>query len=298
MNRGLLGLPLARRHGAMNLRGFPLGRMKPDFMSNDSVSIGLGTGATYGTVVTAGASANLKGSWVALSDAIPFDAYGLELHFQQANSVVKRFLFDLGIGSAGQEQVLVADFPATSDTGGRFVEKLFVPLFIPAGTRVVMRCQSQTAGVTTTLHGRILSGDFMPPRLLRTCTTYGSNLADTSATAYDPGTTVNTFGPWTEIVAATVDSIEHLVVCITQNGDTQQDNTDYELRVGVGGGTTPDRTLLEGIWFRSTTTWDIWRPCFHGFDVYIPAGSRITVSGRCNTTTVDRLIDVALLGFS
>lgn len=94
-------------------------------------------------IVDPGAVANTKGAWTELTSSAPFQSSGILLTIQpNANYVANTAsLFDIGIGAAGSEQILLPDI-AYNTTGYGWSYRYFLPLAIPAGVRVAARAQS------------------------------------------------------------------------------------------------------------------------------------------------------------
>ncbi|PSO28804.1 hypothetical protein C7G41_24200 [Bradyrhizobium sp. MOS002] len=125
-------------------------------------SIGWASG--QGTAVTTGA-ANTKGSYAQLTASSTKDYKGFVLRVDNQNSTasytgIDSLLFDIAIGGAGSEQVILPNYPigrpklstngaAASITGS---PSAHFPIQIPAGTRIAARAQSilasQIMGVT------------------------------------------------------------------------------------------------------------------------------------------------------
>ena len=110
-----------------------------------------------GAVIDAGATANTKGAWVELISAVPSNIRALTFSIDQANDVARTactWLFDLGIGAAGSEQVIVPNIQlATDATSSMVTPNTFgpIPVGIPSGVRLAARaqCSINTAGDRT-----------------------------------------------------------------------------------------------------------------------------------------------------
>mgnify|MGYP007056834555 CR=1 FL=1 len=113
--------------------------------------------STAGTNIDPGASANTKGAWTQIIAATAFDYRGLVVGFlaQGGNKAADlQWSFDVGIGSAASEQIVVPDVIAACDTDQRIPGTCctpFLPIRIPAGSRIAARaaCNSAAAGTRT-----------------------------------------------------------------------------------------------------------------------------------------------------
>jgi hypothetical protein len=117
------------------------------FITNDDSPA---SATAFGTAVTAAGTANTKGTWVAIHATISYDLYVHNLMVTAGGTAAAsdRFLFDLGIGPDAANvtviaENLVGDNVASVISGGRYYGQ--VPLYVPAGTQLWARCQSETA---------------------------------------------------------------------------------------------------------------------------------------------------------
>ena len=109
-----------------------------------AVDYGSNTGSTTGTSVTSGSGSNNKGSWAQLtaSTTAPH-RWGIFCVRASGNS---QYLFDIGIGGSGSEQVLVPNLNCRdSSTGPPVIYSM--PMRIPKGTRVACRAASATGSL-------------------------------------------------------------------------------------------------------------------------------------------------------
>jgi hypothetical protein len=110
-------------------------------------SIGFDTTNGIGTVITAAGSTNTKGSYTQLVASTAKDYAGLFIIPDVgATSTATGLLLDIAIGAGGSEQIIIPNWYQHP-----FLDKMasgFVPVRIPAGTRVAVRCQSATASQT------------------------------------------------------------------------------------------------------------------------------------------------------
>lgn len=134
------------------------------FMSGFSGALTFGASATRGTQISGNASANTKGAWTEMSSSIGKSIRALMLCVgRNGNSSIAdaEFLFDIGLGTAGSEQVIVSNLPATTDS----VRDIIIPRWfgpfpfsIPAATRLAARLQTTTTDASDRNMDGILYG--------------------------------------------------------------------------------------------------------------------------------------------
>lgn len=103
---------------------------------------GQNTTTTRGATVIAGA-AHVKGAWVELIAATTLEARWVCAAIQGLESA-RHYAFDMAIGAAGAEQVILPDMQFTGEQTGQFMGPL--PLAIQKGARLAARMACQTAG--------------------------------------------------------------------------------------------------------------------------------------------------------
>lgn len=107
---------------------------------------GAGTSSLGYVDVDAGATANTKGAWVQLVASTPRDArgYTLVILADQSNDANGRIAFDLAVGAAASEQVILADVLGIWNNYNPVMRPQSVgPIWtpIPAGSRIACRVQ-------------------------------------------------------------------------------------------------------------------------------------------------------------
>lgn len=110
----------------------------------------LGISSNAGTTVTAGGSANTKGSWAQIIASTARMYRALILAGRGPNGAAANLLGDVGVGAAAAEQVVVPDVPFNQTSSGGTdsswgcASALF-PCVVPSGSRVAGRVQAQAA---------------------------------------------------------------------------------------------------------------------------------------------------------
>lgn len=251
---------------------------------------------TPGLRVTGDAvTAHTKGAYGVLSASLPFDVHGLTLWLSGTATSNTRTdaLMDLAIGAANVEQVilpnlLVGWLPATT-TGGY---SLYLPFFIPKGTRLTARVQglqlSKTLDILAFFHGAA-DGPAVG-QLYRRADAYGVNTASSTGTSHTPGnsgaesTAASIGGTLTRNYKAIMFMVQGSLATTTMTAIA------YHWEMQIGG-----VTMME--WYhRSHTTEERFgpypnRPIPH----YLPSGTQLQVRAEASGTAIAH--DVAFYCF-
>jgi len=244
------------------------------------------TASSNGTLVTAAATAHVKGAWSQLVAATGAEASWIEVYIGSVATAVD-YLIDIGIGAAASEQVIIPNLVAGSGTGaaGRS-SRFLLPLNIPAGVRVAARCQATTISSTCRVSAQLGSGGWPLESGLQRVTDYGTTTATTQGTTVDPGAVANTKGSWVQLAASTTNPIRALLFGQSNLVQTARTSCQWLFDLGVGAAASevvviPNRTV------ECVSTEDTIHPQGSGpFPVNIPAGSRLAVRAQCSITTV------------
>jgi hypothetical protein len=124
---------------------------------------GFNTAASLGTQIDPGASANTKGSYVQITASTTYDLAGFFLGFDGTGntpgSLANAISMDVGVGSAGNEVIVLPDFPLVASQTNAPRHSMnpgstpYFPIKIPAGSRIAIRAQSTTASSPSRLFG-------------------------------------------------------------------------------------------------------------------------------------------------
>jgi hypothetical protein len=111
-------------------------------------AIGVTTASTDGTSYqTSGTSANNKCAWQQMSAATTHDIKAIYIAHTHFNSAIApSTVYDIGIGAASSETVLIPDLVEVTDSGMQSLTNYSacIPCAIPSGTRVAFREQSSS----------------------------------------------------------------------------------------------------------------------------------------------------------
>lgn len=127
------------------------------------VTYGAVPASSNGTVIDPGSTANTKGAWVELVLSSTAAHRALVMAVGNNNNtaaVATTWLIDIGVGGAGFEQVLIADFRVQATATETLVPGS-TPVFgvtIPEGSRLAVRSQCLTNNATDRLTAVVLYG--------------------------------------------------------------------------------------------------------------------------------------------
>lgn len=262
-----------------------------------SQTIGVTTANTRQTSITG--LVGSKSAWVELVGSVDHDTCGMYYYCGYYASGVDDNLFDIAVGAAGSEVVIVANIQST--VAYRTVETvhaMYIPLSIKRGQRISMRARSY--GTTALIRHTIIlqfAGGWLPNSYARSAT-YGITESDCGGVLVDPGATTGTWGSWSEITASTTSDIQFLVMCIgaRDNAALTTAQWGYQIAVGASGN---EVVIVADLSVVTHGTTDTLTPGFHMVHAHIPAGARIAVRSRCSISdATDRLHDASIIGFS
>lgn len=246
------------------------------------------TTVATGILCTSNASVNVKGSYAQIVSATDRDWYGFWL--KSARSATTSLsntaaLLDIAIGGAGSEVVILANFlcgmqfPITSMTFG-CNEAVYVPLFIPKGSRISCRNQCATAAQGMRLYVVGQSGASLPYPVFSGCDTYGANTGASTGVALSSNASADTFGSWTSVGSAT--SRGYKAILISHQGFA---TTTANARSFVIEGGYSSAALIRLAAFSTAT--ELWAAPINAQAVYqnIPAGTQLQARIACATAS-------------
>ncbi len=236
-----------------------------------------------GTTVTAGSPANVKGSWTELfaSTSIDAEAILVEIQLTPGAGNNRHYAFDIGVGGAGSEVVAVSDITLYNNTAQGGNEQgcpILIPVFIPAGTRISMRSQSDLASSTANVRVHILKGGFANLRQMGRATTYGFNAGSTTGTTVTTGV-ANTKGAYAQLTASMTNSCRWLILVIGVATGTSQ---NFSIDVAIGAASS-EQIIVPDLYYTSGNS----GPSVMVFQLplAIPAGQRLAVRAASGGAT-------------
>lgn len=259
---------------------------------------GTSTGSSAGTTVTCSASANTKGSWVQLVAATS-QASGWVIPVINRGNAATRYLVDIGIGSAGNEVVLIPNLPYQSNSSSSPNGSAFpFPLWLPAGVRVAARAQcglSSSRTVVASLLG--VAGPDLDGISGMQVEAAGPTTADSGLVTIDPGGSANTKSAYAELIAST--AFRYRWVNLAFCGDAQSRNTagiNWLVDIAIGGSGS-EIDVVSNFHVATAETNDLPSPICVPLPLTVPAGSRLSARVQCSVTTAsERLLDVGVFG--
>lgn len=266
------GLSLAKDKG----QGFGVLHLPP-VLTTEAIDYTASTRTSL--IPSSSGTANTKGSWVQSVASLSADVYGVLVDCASFAFVGTNcsMLFDIGVGAAASEVVVVPDLPmggvqnANANQSGQW----FIPIFIPRGSRVSIRIASAVGGrsvlIRLTYFGS-LNGKKPSDKIVA----MGVVSAGSRGTVLTAPGSINTKGAWTQIIASTVEGFEGLLVSVDGGGATSQAGSSALLDIGMGASGServiiPDLLLASGAGVTSS-----WMISPHGaYPVRVPTGVRL-----------------------
>jgi hypothetical protein len=263
-----------------------------------AATVGAVTASSVGTLVTPSGSSNTKGSWAELSAATGQDADGFMLFIHPGDVGIADFLVDIGIGAAASEVVILPDFLFTSGGADSGAARVFIPIPIPAGSRVAARCQStDTAAASVRVGVALINGGLAKTLRRSVATTYGADTSDSGGTAVDPGASTNTKGSWAQLAAALTFGFDQCVVCFGQRNNAANASQNQLFDLGLGAAAS-EVVLIGDLYYRVQASEDI-NPKATWLPVGAKAGQRLSARAQSSSNdATDRVVDVVVIGFS
>lgn len=255
----------------------------------------------FGTLLTNG-GANTKGTWVAIHATIDADLFWHHVTFTDLNTTGTNVqgLADLGIGPDSSNVTTVAENLICGNAPGATIgQRTYTfPLFVPAGTQLWGRCQTNLTTPDHTVRCAVSSwggadrpAAFPVPFLLQSI---GANTADsTSSIAVTPGSS-GASGTYAQLTAST--SLAYIGVmaghCSTDAAMTPVNG--YSVLLGLGASTETELGLTE---YATHDTAERIVSAAHPIWWDIPAASRLAAKMTCSGTP-DSGCSVVAWGFA
>jgi hypothetical protein len=238
--------------------------------------------------------ANTKGAWVQVLAACPIDADGFLLGFANNTGSPCDFLVDIGIGGAGSEVVLIPDLYLRANVNDQLGEKMFVPMAIPAGTRIAARCQNNTG-----------SGNGPAPQVIpvktgmdgvggfQKCTAMGVVSASSRGTNITQDYQVD----WVKIADPIPECKGFLFSCFpASNYTTNLDPPLIDIAIGPTGGSASH--LIAAGWMHRAPLSNQAAGCLTGWwPIRLPGGSALFVRAN-GVGQAGKSVNAAVYGFS
>lgn len=257
--------------------------------------------ATTNSSVTLNATVNhTKTGWSQLIAATAEDSHGFLLSVSCPNGFSALHLVDIGIGGAGSEVVILGNhfFDGRRLSGSGGYEQYFIPLFIPAGSRVAARYQTNLNAEDLNVIVQLMAGDFLLPQAYQKIETIGADTATSRGTDVDPGATANTKGAWSQLIASSAGDWAGFYLVIGWS-DNSAVGVHTRFMIDVGVGAAASEVVLLPDWFANVEIVGDRQVVKQSpvFFIPIPAGARVAVRAQSNNTdATDRIFDLAIYG--
>lgn len=266
-----------------------------------SMSDGVNASAsTYATATaTASGTPHVKGGWTELIAATSQEVGALEIYLRASTVVVSAdssTLLDVGIGSAGSEEVVIPDiqvgwrsFSSISPTTalGTF------PVHIPRGVRVAVRAQSTVASKTAQV-----SAIFYPlklGRVPRKLFVLGVDAASSRGVVLSAPGAANSKGSWTEITSSVPQPLSGLVVCLGGGSDSTVQAGSFLIDIGMGAAGSEQVVVADLSGTATSNEQVVLNQPGGAYDVSVPAGARLAARYASSPSTTGA-VDVHLIG--
>lgn len=248
---------------------------------------GVNLGTTRGTTVTADSTAHTKGAYVELIASTSTDAQGIILNLTNAQTANTPYMFDIALGAAASEVVLISNISVIPDVDKDTVCTVFLPCAIPAGSRISARSQSGTSSAVIDCSLQLLEGS------TATSVTDTLNANETTSTAdfqfSNLGSSHNK-GPYKEIISSTLETYTSVVIGFT-NQNTIGLDADYLVDIAIGAAAS-ETIILKDLSFSVETTTDFETHFLGPIPIDLPAGTRL--SFRIQSDQVSSSVGIAV----
>ena len=257
-------------------------------------TIGENAATTVYTTVTAG-TANVKGNYAELSAATAIDAYGFILCFEHTTGN-RNFLIDVALGAAGAEVVLLSNFFCSTGAFVTWVFSPFIPMSIPAGSRVAVRCQCNVNAQAMRCGMTLIQTDFGAySGAYSAVETWGADTSDSAGTAVVSGQN-DAKGAYAQLVASSANNTSAIIIHVGAGDFTHAANNEMLIDIATGGAGA-ETVLIPNIYVIGDVFEDIFRPQLIGpIPCSIPSGTRVAVRAQDTDTTVEAF-DVTITAF-
>jgi hypothetical protein len=237
-----------------------------------------------GVSFTCGA-ANTKGSWAVVSAATPYEAHGVCVVLAVKSAGVD-LLVDIGMGTAGNECVIIPNLLWTGGSSSSYNKCFFVPLNIPAGVRLVVRAQSIAGSHTGRCSVTLFEAGMLGMPSIGRVVAFGADTAATGGLALGNPAGANTWGAWTELASSAGQNLKWVMPVPGDGGiTTRTSGSRHFLQMGTGAAAAEIGLGPEYPFSSSSTSFST--NMFHGFWADIPSSERLAMRyGISATTTV------------
>lgn len=256
-----------------------------------------GVAATTSRAIVSSApgAANTKSTYTELVASTSRPATGLVVNICGPSNNSIWFLVDIAIGAAGSEKVIAANLALPVARAA--LATYFLPLSIPAGSRISFRIQA-TLVATIDVQVVLIHGG-LQQQVYQQLIAYGIDTTTSAGTLIDGGAAANTKGAYVQLVASTSRPHSGLFVMASQ-GYIAAFASDLNHLIDIAiGAAASEKVILADYAIRGyqygteITASALWLP------IKVPAGSRIAARMQSNSIDAeDRTTKVSAYGIS
>lgn len=254
---------------------------------------GFGTSGDATTLTTGGS--NVKGSWVSVGSATSSNWSGFSIHFGPASSAAGLFVVDVSF-DGGTTTVIPNLIVIPGNSTQSWGRTAMLPLKVPSGTTISMRCQGATGGtsVYAAVVGYVADSGSAPG--FDNCEAVAAaDLTNTRAGTVDVASSDSASPTYTELVASTSRTYGALLFGAstnTSNPATAQRAT-FMLATGAASSETVLGQMLVGV--TASTAAGVTRAVSDVIQKEVASGTRL--SGRVLVATTGDSFRFGVLGF-
>jgi hypothetical protein len=258
---------------------------------------GMVTGSTTGTALTHSGTANVKGGYTQLVASTPFDASGFLLSIvNDVSGAAVSYLLDLAVGAAAAEQVMIPNLLIdTASIASRLCVFCWIPLPIPAGSRISARLQNSTTTGTLAVGVMLIGGGLYGLPSGGQMSALGADTAASNGVVIDPGAVAHTKGSYGQLTASTPHAIRALLLAFGSNKNSVAGTNKWLVDVAVGAAAS-EQILFGNLLLTCGAERPL--PSLLGpLPCSIPAGVRLAARAQCSIIdTTDRKFAVVAYG--
>jgi len=233
---------------------------------------------SLGTLLTASASTNTKGSWSQLGSALSFDVSLIHLTLY-TTTAARNIILDIGIGASGSQQVLMSNlyFRPTGSTDSQL--DIILPMDIPTGSVLWGRAQSNTASSAVTfvkING--YSGGFVQGAGHSGGDGIGITLGSSVGTTLTASAAGNTKGSYAQLIASTARDYSGLIVLAYG-----QSATEYLMDIAIGASGS-EQVIMPNVMLGIASMAGFYIP------LAVPSGTRVAARCQCAAAAADTIV--------
>lgn len=254
---------------------------------------GVSTSTSAGTLVTASASANTKGSYVELASSTDFNAQGIFVCFNK-KQVSDRYWVDIAVGAAGSETVIISNIVLRDENADGVHLKMYFPISIPAGSRLSARCQGDVGSVSMYVSVIICSGGVSNQPVYSGVESIGLK-HDTDGTYFlTSSLSANTKSAWQEMTSSTSHPIRAIDIIFSNYWSASDAYHLFDIGIGAAGS---EQVLISNIADVNRLSRNVNMVNSGIIPCSIPSGTRISYRGQTDVPGSGCYFVLSLYGY-